>query len=76
VGSLPRKEKSMEDAFDKYPSIEIMTDAIDPVYKVRIMECVRDGRHVRFEKREVRVARKKLEAFVAELIATTKHYGK
>jgi hypothetical protein len=66
----------MEGTFDKYPNIEIVADAMDPVYRVKIMECVRDGRLVRFEKTELRVPRKTLESFVANLVGATMQRGK
>jgi hypothetical protein len=66
----------MDDIFEKYPSIEIVADGMDPIYKVRVMECVRDGGLVRFEKRELRIERRRLESFVAELLGAAERHGR
>ena len=66
----------MEDTFGKYSDIEIVADAVDPIYRVRIVECVREGGLMRFEKRCLLVPRGNLEPLVSELVRKSKKYGK
>jgi len=66
----------MEGAFDKYPNVEIVADAMDPIYRVKFMECVKDGAVMRFEKMEFRVPRKRLESLLAEVIEVSRNYGR
>lgn len=66
----------MDDAFDRYPNIEIVADATEPVYRVKYMESVREAGLVRFVKHELKVPRKKLEAFVADFLKAAGRYGR
>lgn len=63
----------MEGTFEKYPNIEIVSDAFDPVYKIRYMECVREDGVIRFVRHEKRVSKKVLEKLVSNLIAMAAH---
>lgn len=67
--------QSMEGTFDKYPNIEIISDAFDPVYKIRYMECVRENGLVRFVRHEKKISRKRLESLVSNLIASVALHG-
>ena len=66
----------MEGTFERYPDIEMVADPADPVYRVRIVECVREGGLMRFEKRCLLVPRGDLEPLVSELVRKSKKYGK
>jgi hypothetical protein len=39
-------------AFDRYPSLEVVADAISPKYRVKYIECVKEGSSLRFVKKE------------------------
>jgi hypothetical protein len=58
----------MNETFQKYPNLEIFADPLDPVYRVKYTECVKERGVVRFEKREARVSREALEALVGEIV--------
>jgi hypothetical protein len=62
----------MDGAFGRFLSVEIVSDAFDPIYKVKFIERVEDRGAIRFEKREGRVPRSEAEELVGELIRKVK----
>lgn len=66
----------MNDAFDKYPNIEIVADGMDPVFRIKYMECVREGGALRFVKHELKVPKNKIERLVFDLIESARTNGR
>jgi hypothetical protein len=66
----------MDDTFQKFPHIEILADPLDPVYKIKYTECVKERGVVRFERREIRVPKYALESLVGDVILMTGIVGK
>lgn len=58
----------MEGSFDRFVSVEIVSDPLDPVYKVRYIERIEEKGVVRFERREGRVTKGDIEGLVSELV--------
>lgn len=58
----------MKGAFTRFLSVEIVSDALEPVYRVKFIERVEDRGAVRFEKREGRVSKGEAEGLVEDLI--------
>lgn len=54
--------------FEKYPSVEIVADAVAPQYRVKYIECVREGGTIRFEKHERIVKKENMEWIVLEVL--------
>lgn len=57
-----------ETVFEKYPSVEIVADAMLPQYRIKYIECVKEGGTIRFEKHERIVKKEKLEQLVLEVL--------
>lgn len=68
--------QSMDGTFEKYPNIEIISDAFDPMYKIRYTECVKEDGVIRFFRHERKIPRKSLENMVSNLIALVATNGK
>lgn len=58
----------MEDHFRRYPLIEITADPLDPEYRIKYTESVKDRSSIRFERREAKVPRSAIEPIVEELM--------
>lgn len=58
----------MSDVFEKYPSVEIIADAMSPQYRIKYIECVKEHNSIRFEKRERIVPKEELEGLVLKVI--------
>ncbi len=61
-------ERTVRSVFDKYPSIEIVADAMSPQYRIKYIECVKESGSIRFEKRERIVPKEELENLVLKVI--------
>jgi len=66
----------MEGAFEKHPSVEILTDPFSPEYKIKYVECVNERGSIRFLRREKKVAREFVESLVAELLEKAERHGR
>lgn len=58
----------MEGAFNKFLSVEVVSDPFDALYRVKYIERVEERGAVRFEKREGVVPKSEGEDIVADLI--------
>lgn len=58
----------MEGAFNRYLSVEVVSDPFDAEYRVKYIERVEERGAVRFEKREGRIPRGEAEGLVEELM--------
>lgn len=58
----------MEDHFRRYPVIEIIADPLDPEYRIKYTESVKDRCSIRFERREAKVSKATIEPIVEELM--------
>lgn len=66
----------MEDHFKRFPSVEILADAFDPIYRVKYIECVEELGVVRFVKHESRVPKEDLDGLVRSIVASAgRHRG-
>lgn len=54
--------------FEKFPSIEITASGVEPCYRIRYTECVKDRGAIRFERKEKKVQKQFLERLVSQLI--------
>jgi hypothetical protein len=66
----------MEDNFRRYPFIEIIADPLDPEYKIKYTECVKDYCSIRFERREAKVSKSDMELLVDELMRRIRGDGR
>lgn len=66
----------MEEAFKRFPSVEITADAIEPYYKVKFIECVSERGSIRFETRKGRVPKEDLQRLVEELVGKVRIDGR
>jgi len=66
----------MDDIFQRFPHIEILADPLDPAYKIKCTECVKERGVVRFERREIRVPKYALESLIGEILLVTGIVGK
>lgn len=56
------------DVFERYPDVLIVADSTDSVYKIKYLERILENGVVRFERREKKVLREKLEIIIQEMI--------
>ena len=66
----------MDNAFERYPNIEIVADGLEPVFRIKYMECVKEGGALRFVKHEARVPRDKIERLVSDLLESVRAHGR
>lgn len=57
----------MDDHFKRFPSVEIIADAFEPLYRIKYIECVEELGVVRFVKHEVRMPRGELDDLVGSI---------
>lgn len=76
--SEPRKKTGMSKncEFGKYPSMEIVSEAMDSVYRFRWIECVREGGLVRFLKYEKKVPKNSIDDLLSSLMDVVVNNGK
>lgn len=67
---------SKSGAFEKYPSVEVVSDTMDSVYRVRWMECVKEGGLVRFLKRERKVPKDSIDGLMSSLMDAVGNNGR
>ena len=58
----------MEDQFKRFPSIEILADVFEPIYRIKYIECVEESGVIRFVRREGRIPRDELESVLERII--------
>ena len=56
------------ETFDRFPSVDITTSGVEPCYRIRYVECVKERGAIRFERREKKVQKQFLERLVSQLI--------
>ena len=57
-----------ENLFHKFPDVEMIADAFDPIYKIKYTECVQERGTIRFDRKEKIVAKDKVENLIKELL--------
>ena len=58
----------MEDHFKRFPSVEILADAFEPIYRVKYIECVEESGVVRFVRHEGKIPKEDLREVILGLI--------
>ena len=61
--------------FEKFPSIEIAASGVEPCYRIRYIECVKERGAIRFERREKKVQKQFLEMLISQLIEEVNFNG-
>lgn len=56
------------DVFERYPDVLIVADSTHSAYRLKYLERIVDQGVVRFERREKKVPREKLEIIIQEII--------
>jgi hypothetical protein len=58
-----------EDLFSRYPDFSISADPLDPVYRIRYTEVVKEHGVVRFERREKRVRKEDFRNIIKDILS-------